>query len=100
MFTTLSVLNNNFIFTEHSQSQPNNVNRGAAVLDIVSGLALIIIGALIASGYIHCPGAAYAMLIIGAMELSPFLFLPLGSVSLIAKEKIKESCNTNGPPVF
>lgn len=61
-----SVLNNG--------TGPNKLHWAGVGLDIISGLALIIIGGLIASGVMTLsPASAFAMLILGTFQLAPYL---------------------------
>ena len=71
---------------------PAPLNWGGGAADVISGLALIILGALGASGtLVLSPAAAYAMLAVGLLQVAPYLLLSTAMGSSALGEKIKEA---------
>ena len=77
MLTIASCCFNNPFKTEKEKC----INLTGVLLDIISGLALPIVGGLGVSGILALsPAAAYAMITIGAVQIAIFLLFALVSV--------------------
>ena len=87
MFTSVSACINGSVFN----GEPINI--AAVVGDIISGLALTILGGLVASGTLALsPAAAYAMIAVGVFQIAPFLALLLHQGAGAAHKKLAEMC--------